>query len=390
MRRLPETFSLSPDGWAFLGRMVLVSDWHMDTVRPGDVFRSRRATRITSGDARLDSDQDCCFEILCDAFDFFDAASLFVTGFEFQADDQEHPTWFPQGLSGSADADESGKVDGETFLLVAWYLDQKKFLKSRPASRVSLINIDDMDEVTYRHILLVNPVQSDDGIASFESVNSHCGGIVWFGRWLYVATSNKLLVFDMDRLTDIKGQNTEYLLSEKVGYYQGKYHAGGYRYILPLIAVYAIDDNGRGDYFDTLGLDRTTDPPRIVAAGYVNRSSEDYDKDIDHAVVVFFDLDPSTGLLATTGGHIHASEAAWTGEQFVQGVNASGNTIWLCQSSEVNKLLVRTIGGSGGSEYDWAAGGEGLTYFEKSDLLWNVTELEKRRICFAVKRDSVS
>lgn len=384
MERLYDAFRLSGDGWSFLLRMLITRGWGMDVVSPGDVYLSRRGDRIDSDDPRLDSNQGWgILEGIRDGLDFWDAASLFASGFAFQDDDQSDPEWFPQGLTGTADADPSGEVDGEKFLLVAWYRDVA-WEPEDPHSIVSLVNVSSMDDVTYRHLLLVNPVMNDDGVPSFESVDSHCGGIVWFGRWLYVATNSQLLLFDMEAISDLKPQNEDYLSSDKMGYHDGIYHARGYRYIVPLFAVYTIEDNGLGKYFDTLGLDRSTDAPRLVAAAYVNDDSE-----LDEAVVVFFDLDESTGLLETTAGYIEASDAAWTGEKYVQGVQARGDTVWLCLSSEVNKLLVREVGASGGSEYHWAYGGEGLTYSQKSDNLWNVTEFEGKRICFCVKRDSV-
>jgi hypothetical protein len=126
-----------------------------------------------------------------------------------------------------------------------------------------------------------------------------------------------------------------------------------------------------------------------VAAGYVSTSTK-YDTDLDHAVVVFFDLDESSGLLATSGGLVESSDAAYHGEYYVQGVTAAGDRVWLCQGSQVNRLLSREIGWKGGTTHEWAWGGEGLTYSEHTDHLWNVTEFVGSRICFCVDRATVS
>lgn len=388
MDRLTEMFRLESDGLTFLLRMLTSSALGLDEVSPGDIYLSRAGTRIDHRDPALRSIQGWgILEGARDWLDTTDAASLFVTGFRFQDDDQESLDWYPQGLTGTGDAHDSGRVDGEKFLVVAWYNKANQDHYDEPMSRISLVNVSDMDDVRYRHLLLIEPIWLD-GVQSFQAVETHCGGVVWFGRWLYVASSDRLRVFDMEGILDLKAQNPDYLDSQLIGYYDGKYHGAGYRYIVPQVAVYTIDGGDRGNYFDTLGLDRSTDPPRLVAAAYVGTSSR-FDQDVTHEVVVFFELNTSTGLLANTGGHVEASDAAYTDELYVQGVHACGDRVWLCQSSDVNRLLRREVGGTGGDQHEWALGGEGLTYAPTTDHLWNVTEVDGRRICFCVNRADV-
>lgn len=389
MERLHETYRLLSDGDGLL-RLAIRQRWDLPTVTAGDVYLSREGERIDASDPDIAADHGGgLLEELLDRLDTSDAPSLFVAGFRFQSDDNASSLWYPQGLSGSPDADASGRVDGRKFLVVGWYRRGRKDDDFRlPCSRISLIDVTSLDEVRYRHILLVEPVVDDDGRESFQAVISHCGGIVWFQRWLYVTDEDQLLVFDMEAITDIKAQNPDYADDDIVGYDDGRYRAGGFRYILPLVAAYAISDSPRSTFFSTLGLDRSTDPPRLVGAKYISEGAK-YDHDVDDSIVVFFDLDEGTGLLATTGGHVDASDAALAKEKYVQGVHARGDTVWLCQSSQVNRLLRREIGSGSGDEYEWARGGEGLMYSESTDRLWNVTEFQNDRVCFAVLRSDV-
>lgn len=381
MDRLYETLRLESDNLNFLARMGCRILWEMPTVSPCDVYLSRYGTSLMSSFSPF---------VLDALVPWFPFQFPFVPGFLFQEDDLESKKWFPQGISSTGDADKSGKVDGEKYLLVAWYNDSNVGGSLvEPHARVSLINVSNPYHVTYRHLLLVNPIFNEDGRPSFEAVDSHCGGIVWFGRWLYVASNSTLRVFDMEAITDIKGQYPDYADSDYIGYLDGKYQAAGYRYIVPQVAIYTIVDEHRGKYFDTLSLDQSTDPPRLVAAAYINTNPElEYDKDLDNAVVVFFDLDPSSGLLASSAGIAEASDAAYTGQQYIQGVHARGDTVWFSLGT-IFKLIRRKIGSDSGDEYGWAIGNEGITFFPNLDELWTVTEKEGARVCFYIYRDWV-
>lgn len=431
MRTLYGTYSLHQQNLALTWvRGLVVPLWAgIEPVRPGDVYLARDAKRIDATDSALPQDTSSGW-------------SKFVMGFRFNEDDQTGglDQWYPQGITGSADADESGYVDERKFLIVSWYcrwpgtdrgkaasrvggsqnhlddFENPEELLDLACSRISLIDVTDMDEIKYRHILLVEPVLTEgraDFVAAIEQDAdgnprnvAHCGGCVWFGHWLYVASGDELLVFDMDLISDIKGQNSNYADSDTVGYSGGKYHAFGYRYVLPLIARYrftsesegwvgggllggggfpgtAVDFAGSGP-FSALGLDRGSTPPRLIAAKYVTEASG-FDEDPSHRVVIFWDLNESTGVLDDPD----ASAAYRTDTYYVQGVHAWGDTVWFSQSGTgVAELGVRTTTGSVGSEYDWPAGAEGLTYSTPSgDRLWCVTEYTNARVCFAVYRD---
>lgn len=421
MRRLHGTYRLyDPDPLTDVMRTAVALAWTgVEQVRPGEVSLTRRGTQIDATDSAVAG------------------VPSFVMGFRFSPSDDSVNAegWYPQGLTGSADADASGFVDKRNFLIVSWYsrnpgaaridppdrvdgstdhtvpFSNPEDLLDYPCSRISLIDVTEIQRVEYRHILLVEPVYTDgraDFVAAVERDEdgnpkdvAHCGGCVWFGRWLYVATGDELLLFDMNLLSDLAPQNPTYADSTTVGFAGGKYQAFGYRYILPLIRRYrfqsmdetidfsirlsAVDLGGSGP-FSTLGLDRSTDPARLVAAQYVVPEDPDspYDQNRSHRVAVFWALDERTGLLAD----LDASDAFRTGTYFVQGVHAAGDTMWFSQStSGFASLAARSVHGGRGSDHPWPLGAEGLTYSTPlGDRLWCVTEYRDERVCFCVQR----
>lgn len=405
MRRLQDVFTLrldalTEDGGAsgegirnYFARL----SWRFPVRAPGEVQLTRIGTRIYRNARGLDSTETQGTRRFNE--------SLFQTGFSFQSDDLKSENWRPQGLSGSADAAGSGKVDGRKFLLVGWYYENRVAEASdvwpevdhgvwKNPTRVSLVDVTSMNDVQYRHILLVRP--TSDG-TSFEPAEGHCGGVVWYGRWLFVTGSKQLHVFDMDAILDLSDSNPDFSSTTLVGNLDGVGHAAGYRYIIPLVMSYAlICDTLDVDPFATLGLDRTSSPHRLVAAAYVVEPTynaahgTNYQDDPDQRVVLFWNL--GSGDLPYP---LEASGAADTGLHYVQGVNAADDDVWLCRSDgradpPVAKLNVATVGKNGKAAYPWPEFGEGLTYSAHSDHLWCVRELStNERVCFCVFRDDV-
>lgn len=126
--------------------------------------------------------------------------------------------WVPQGVSGSWDADASGKWEDRDVWLVSWHDADDKNV------RVSFV---DRKKKSYRHVFLVEPSADDD----FTSVDVHAGGIAWYGSFLYVVdTTGGIRVFDMGNLWEMDE------IADGVGKASdGSYSAAGYRYVLPQI-----------------------------------------------------------------------------------------------------------------------------------------------------------
>ena len=157
-------------------------------------------------------------------------------GFRWNPGDNAVDYWWPQGITGSADATPGGVVDGHRELLVSWYS------KNGKGTRVSFVNADSLSNTKYRHVLLVEP--NDSG--GFGLVQSHAGGIAWVGDYLYVAeTDGGLRVFDMRHLLKVPNPDD----------------ALGYAFILPQVGLYKTEPGLR---FSFVALDRTNGPALVT------------------------------------------------------------------------------------------------------------------------------
>ena len=420
-------FRLTTDNvLTILERLLIIDSWNVPTVPPSDLQFNRLAEKIQSDDPDLTSRQTDS-----DLFEWFNdkifaqeqSEDLFQIGFRWDEEDYSSPVWWPQGVTGTADAAESGEVGSEKLLVVSWHYDTKdgKF-EDHPleeeGARISIVKMTNWsDQIVYRHVLLVEPTADDsDSFTHLEGL--HAGGIVWFDRWLYVANGGALLLFDMNNIRDLAQQQVNFRatghgsapvasmlsgipdhdsrtdgLGLEIGWVDGRYEAYGYRYICPLIAKYTIDPESADSlsgHFSSIGLDRSVDPPRLISAKFIDKDEPDatHDKDINNSLLCYWELDPQTGLLrVSSSGHIEALEAFQTNLRSIQGVTAKGATVWLSASNgTLAHLYVRHTDGSAGDEkHFWAKGCESLTWSPHSDHLWSITEFESQRIGFAVK-----
>src|SRR5690606_10314616 len=98
--------------------------------------------------------------------------------------DQRDRTWWPQGITTSADASARGRVAGRRVLVTTWYAKPVNGIKR--GSRLTCLDLDTLD---YRHVLLVDPVLDREGRVGMNPVRIHAGGIVWAGPWLHIAAT---------------------------------------------------------------------------------------------------------------------------------------------------------------------------------------------------------
>ena len=91
--------------------------------------------------------------------------------------DRRTTRWWPQGVSTSSDASESGQEHWRRLAAVSWYA---RRVGDGPGlgSRVSFL---DLDARRYRHVLLVT--------ADGRPLRVHAGGLVWWVPHLHVAAS---------------------------------------------------------------------------------------------------------------------------------------------------------------------------------------------------------
>jgi hypothetical protein len=136
-------------------------------------------------------------------------------------DDQNTEKWYPQGITTSADAYDSGVYEGHRVQLVSWHSDH--YDGGKRGARISFVKQGSGRSKKYRHVLLAQPKGSDN----FEAIEKlHAGGIAWYGNLLYVVdTSGGLRVFDMNHMYKVESS-----IKDKIGKQSnGNYGAYGYK-----------------------------------------------------------------------------------------------------------------------------------------------------------------
>lgn len=161
-----------------------------------------------------------------------------VRGIRWNEDDETTSIWRPQGIAGFS-------RNGVRYLLVSWYA---KDAAESKGSRITLIDISPSSAtyLTYRHILLVQhtlPTGTLDytQYGTYAPLNVHAGGIAYFNGKVYLSsTSLGLRVFDLDKIIEVTtGTGTENKCGKDTN---GNLYAFNYRYILPQIGYYKIND----------------------------------------------------------------------------------------------------------------------------------------------------
>ena len=309
-------------------------------------------------------------------------------GFRWNKGDERVRYWFPQGITSSADAVASGSVAGRKILLVSWYF-KPDVAKSKvdKGVRISFCDITDPRNVRYRHVLLVDPYMKS-GQPDFRPVSMHAGGIVWYGRWLYVADTRKgFRIFDMAKIMQVTTGDKSKSGRDRRGRYQGF----NYRYILPQVASYQLTGASARSKFSFVSLDRSSYPHSLVTGEYHTKSIQ--------GKVLRWPLNPRTGQLDTRAGRVSAMDAfvsshhrmqgvlSWQGQFFI--VASSQRWRWYSPVSWFQRLgaLYRTADGRRSREYSWAYGPEDLTLDPHTSDMWHLTEWPRQRWVFAVKID---
>lgn len=294
-------------------------------------------------------------------------------GFRWNTGDDNVTYWYPQGITGSSDAQADGKVNGRRFVMNAWY--HKTTARPTKGARLALADITDPSNIKYRLLLLVDPIEDSSGKptyreAAYDSGNAlHAGGIVWYGDYLFVAdTSQGFRVYDLSRIFS----PTKYD-SDKVGIHGGESYAHGYRFAVPRIARYRWKSGSCKAKFSFLGLDRTSNPPALVNGGY---DSSDHSKKL-----VVWPLDPATHLLEERGGTTRASNAAIIGQTRAQGAIRANGYYYVSSSSQdgSNGRLYKGRPGQSNTSVKWVYGAEDIYLQRDANRIWTGAEHPGRR-----------
>ena len=290
-------------------------------------------------------------------------------GFNWNDGDSDVSYWYPQGITGSSDASDDSFIFNRRLMMVSWY----HKTESRPTKgvRISLVDLTRTDEIRYRHLLLVEPYENADGSVNFRSATTesgnalHAGGIVWFGRYLYVADTRKgIRVFDMDNIIQLPNSDD----TSRIGVTNGRIDAHGYEYMIPQIGRYAQPSDACPLSFSSLGLDRSTDPPTLV--------SGEYRSDDIQARLVHWPLDAETGLLLDIDGRTYGRNARSIAQTRVQGVLSWDGDYYISSSSQYLNYgrLYRTRPGLESRITAWVYGAEDLYYERNYGLIWTPAE----------------
>ena len=285
-------------------------------------------------------------------------------GFRWNGADVSTPRWWPQGITTSADASDAGDIDDRRLLITSWY--SKTIGGENQGSRITVV---DTDTLEYRHVLLVVPERARGGRLELRPLLVHAGGLVWCGPYLHVTGTRRglfsCLVDDIIRV-----ESTEATF--------------GYAYVLPVRFAYdAVASEGVEQMrYSFLSLDRSSDPPQLVAGEYGVRDMT--------RRLVRFPLDPETYHLAAHEDG--TSRPVWLdgrGLGHMQGAAVVRDTYYVTASRGRYRLGRMHVGRPGSFRTfprTLPVGPEDISYWPATDQLWSLTEYPGRRFVFAMKR----
>lgn len=291
-----------------------------------------------------------------------------VDGMTWQRGDRNTRRWFPQGITTSADAYGPFSVedaDARPVIIVSWYA-HGALGYLLLGSRISIIDYVDPDAPRYRHVLLVAPTRRW-GINWLRPVRVHAGGILWYGKYLYVAgTGAGIRVFRLDDIVRVRN----------------RFRTKGYRYALPQFTAYDAETAAGVDpmRYSFMSLDRSGDVDHLVAGEYGRKGGS-------HRLMRY-PLDRQTQLLR--GDDRGRAVPAYQYEQQVERMQGATlvEGIWVITASmgegNPGDLWVGRPGDYVRHKGVLPTGPEDITYWPQHDQLWTVTEWPGRRWVYAI------
>jgi hypothetical protein len=262
--------------------------------------------------------------------------------------------WIPQGITGSAAAQDDGLIGGHRSLLVSWYKDN-----AQSPARISFVKADSIDGATYNSATLVIPSGR-----TVRPIKSHAGGIAWYKHYLFVAETHVgVRVFDTNyilgaaKLPPTADLNSPYVLPQ-VGYYK--------------------QAKGAGLTFSFVETDRTT--PALITGKYADKK---YNRRI-----VRWPLDANTGLPGPQ------ASGAWKmpASNVQGGLMHSGRLLAASSYKPGGGGIGELVAGAPdepASHWAWPDGAEDLHYAGTSNRVYSLTEKAGDRIVFAIDGASV-
>lgn len=296
-------------------------------------------------------------------------------------DEDQTSEWYPQGITTSADYADTGLYNGRKVTLVSWYdhLD----VTAGKGARISFVDMTNPAAPKYRHVLLVEPYLDPStggaGTPTFKAIHFHAGGIMWYGKLLYVVdTSKGIRVFDTTKILKVTANGDDTIGRQS----DGTYTAHNYLYVLPQSAAYDKQATPAGVEpidWSFISLDRTTTPDSIVIGEYAEPAEPANNKRLFR-----WNIDYTTRLLTATNNVATATYAVQIDVNEMQGGTSVNGKYYISRSN----------GNNSGNLVTWAPGSlvnynnllpkpEDLSYDKNTGWLWNLTETPASRYVFA-------
>jgi hypothetical protein len=296
----------------------------------------------------------------------------FQFGFKWNDGDNEVTYWYPQGITGSADSSATGMVSGKRIVLVSWYFktDAAGAPEGDRGVRISFVDITDPARIRYRHALLVEPYRVGTRV-SFRAVDSHAGGLVWLGRYLFVpATFNGFQVYDLQHIFEVNEGNS-------IGWDEGSqsYRAYDYKYVIPMVGRFVLPQESCTARFSFAALDRTSTPISIVTGEFFSGPG---------GRIFRWPLNPNTNSFVHENGVVVPTEAFYTGKTQMQGgLMNEGRAMLSCGNQYGTDAKLYRLSPTGSTTFNWPKGPEDLYYEHHLDALWTITEHRTDRYAFS-------
>jgi hypothetical protein len=307
-------------------------------------------------------------------------ASAATWGFRWDREDSWSSRWWPQGISTCADAWDVDVVDNRSVLMTSSY--------SRPVdglgmgSRLTFVDLTDLDAIRYRHVLLVEPFIRDDGRVDVRPVQVHAGGIVWHGDFVHVAgTERGLSSFHLDDVVRVPAGDASRLRIRDEP--PATVDAFGHRYLLPVRFTYDAGTAAgvRRMRYSFASLDRSTTPHAVVVG--------EYGQGRYPTRLARYPVDPVTSLLHADEGASHPTLLSYGGVPRMQGAAVVDGTWFVTTSNGSLRRGSVWVGEPGQLDERrrvLPVGPEDVAYWPQKDELWSVSEYPGARYVFAMSR----
>lgn len=284
--------------------------------------------------------------------------------------------WVPQGMTTTSDMNTDETWNGRSASIVGWYHGAPGDADGPNGIRISVIN---WATGEYRHVLLVDAFGTSP--AGYSAIKIHAGGLLWYGRYLYVPdTANGIRVFSLDNIYDLGASTNGTTSCSYIGLQNGTYCAAQYKYVIPQIGYWKVSspaasadfcnpDSGKAR-FSYLAVDRPNDPDRLIVGEFCEST-----KSVPGRLAAY----PMASAVPGAGSTLSPSWVKNLPSKQIQGAATNG-IYWYFNKSNghSNGSLLQTTETSTtftiGASRTTPIGPEDLSFWRSTGQLWSVSE----------------